>query len=100
MAILSAGEGVLLAATDEKIVLASDSLTDAEFWSIVDRMGTRDYWQQPELLDQIAAMLPDYRLSKFQRFLPPAYAQELVAATVLDVPDTMRFLREEDLSSG
>lgn len=90
------GERAEIQATNEKVRVVSETVPEAEFWRIVDRMSEDNYWEQPDLLDQITAMLPDYRLSKFQHHLPPAMARELVAATVMDIPETLRFLREEE----
>jgi ATP-dependent helicase Lhr and Lhr-like helicase len=90
------GERAEVQATNEKVRIVSDIVPESEFWNIVDRMSAATYWEQPQLLEQIMTMLPDYRLSKFQQHLPRPFARELVAATVLDIPATMRFLREED----
>ena len=62
----------------------------------MDLMGEEHYWTRPAFLDQIIALLPDYRLSKFQHHLPPQRARMLVADTILNIPDTLRFLREDD----
>jgi ATP-dependent helicase Lhr and Lhr-like helicase len=90
------GERAEIQATNEKVRIVSETVPESEFWNIVDRMGEDSYWDQNDLIDRITAMLPDYRLSKFQHHLPLVYARELVAATILDVPETLRFLREED----
>ncbi|MEX2443117.1 MAG: DEAD/DEAH box helicase [Alkalispirochaeta sp.] len=90
------GERAEIQATNEKVRVVSETVSEAEFWQIIDRMSSAAYWKQPALLDQIMTMLPDYRLSKFQQHLPQPFARELVAATVLDIPETMQFLREED----
>lgn len=90
------GERAQVQATDEFVRIVSESIPESEFWTLVDRMGHEQYWRRPDFLDQIIAMLPDYRLSKFQHHLPPQRARLLVADTILNIPDTLRLLREDD----
>lgn len=90
------GERAKVQATDETVRIVSETIPESEFWTLVDRMGDEHYWTRPAFLDQIIAMLPDYRLSKFQHHLPLQRARLLVADTILNIPDTLRFLREDD----
>jgi ATP-dependent Lhr-like helicase len=50
------------------------------------------FWEQETVWERILEKLPNYRLSKFQRALPTACAQEMVANSLLDVPGTRAYL--------
>lgn len=89
------GERAEVQATNRTVRLLSETLPVTEFWQLVDAMTLDGYWERPDLLDQIVSILPDYRLSKFQEYLPTKLSRRLVADTILNVPDTLRFLREE-----
>ncbi len=80
-------------ATNEYVKVSSVAVTAAMFREVVDRMSGEGYWADAALLSKITAMMPDYRLSKFQAYLPPALQLKLVADTILDVAGVVRFLK-------
>jgi len=88
---------VQVQATNETVRILSETISESEFWSAVDRVTQTEYWESSEVLDAITAMLPEYRLSKFQSYLPPDLSRRLVADTILSIPDTLRFLGEEPI---
>ena len=45
-----------------------------------------------ELSEKVHRLLPEYRLSKFQRALPEWASREMIEAYLLDVPGMMRFI--------
>lgn len=57
-------------------------------------MAGADFWKAPGNASRILAMLPEYRLSKFQDALPVRCAQEMVGAFLLDFNGVVRFLAE------
>lgn len=59
----------------------------------IDRVVASDALADPEVLRRMAALLPEYRLSKFQPALPDTYAVEVVAAYLLDAPAARAWLR-------
>ena len=79
-------------ATDEYVKVASESISWAAFSDAQQKMSQPGYWESRELLKAITAMMPDYRLSKFQAYLPEALQLKLVADTILDLPGVRRFL--------
>lgn len=63
---------------------AREQLEDPEFW------GDDGMWQN------IAASLPNYRLSKFQPLMPPWIEREMIADYLLDVGGAWRWLTGDD----
>ena len=77
---------------DEYVKVASESISWAAFTDAQEKMSQPGYWESRELLKAITAMMPDYRLSKFQAYLPGGLQLKLVADTILDLPGGRRFL--------
>lgn len=50
------------------------------------------FWSQPETRQKILAMVPEYRLSKFQRVLPDAWQVEMIGIYLVDFEATAAFL--------
>ena len=82
-------------ATNECIKVVSETVSWSEFSRVLQEMEEPGHWDDDELLDAINRMMPDYRLSKFQRYLPPDLQRSLVADTILDIHNTVSFLRGE-----
>ena len=51
------------------------------------------FWADPERQRNLLALLPEYRLSKFQRVLPDKYQTEMIGGYLLDFAGTAEFLR-------
>lgn len=56
-----------------------------EVRGLVERLAEPESWEEPQLWDEVAARLPNYRLSKFQVLMPPWVVRELLAGYLLDV---------------
>jgi ATP-dependent helicase Lhr and Lhr-like helicase len=52
------------------------------------------FWNEPETRQRILALVPEYRLSKFQRVLPDALQVEMVGDYLVDFDATAAFLRQ------
>jgi ATP-dependent Lhr-like helicase len=52
------------------------------------------FWTSPDTRQKILALVPEYRLSKFQRVLPDALQVEMVGDYLVDFEATARFLTE------
>lgn len=59
---------------------------------IIGRITDPEFWEDEKLWREIAADLPNYRLSKFQPFMPPWVTREMVAGFLLDLGGTWRWL--------
>jgi ATP-dependent Lhr-like helicase len=81
-------------ATNETVKILDNEISEPAFEALIARMAVPDYWTDPELLNSMIALMPEYRLSKFQDYLPAPYQLQLVADTILDVPSVQRFLLE------
>jgi len=84
--------GVQVQATNEYVKIASETLPWNDFTALLDRMSSLDYWENTELMRKIIALMPNYRLSKFQGYLPDELQMKLVADTILDVENVKRFI--------
>jgi ATP-dependent Lhr-like helicase len=58
----------------------------------LERLQGQDLWANDTLWAEIAELLPNYRLSKFQPLMPPWVMREHVADYLLDVRGARRWL--------
>ncbi|MBN2874022.1 MAG: hypothetical protein JXM71_02915, partial [Spirochaetales bacterium] len=89
---IGVGSGIEVQATNETVRIVGESASWNDFCQILEKMEAPGYWHKPELLDAIIAMLPDWRLSKFQPYLPENQRRQLVADQVLDLEGVEGFL--------
>ncbi|MFN3200724.1 MAG: DEAD/DEAH box helicase [Bradymonadia bacterium] len=59
---------------------------------VLGRITDAEFWEDEKLWREIADDLPNYRLSKFQPFMPLWVSQEMVASFLLDLEGTWRWL--------
>ncbi|MGK4005348.1 DEAD/DEAH box helicase [Sorangium sp. So ce1036] len=59
---------------------------------LFEEMRSASFWEAPETRRRLLALVPEYRLSKFQRVLPEAWQVEMVGGYLLDFEATARFL--------
>jgi ATP-dependent Lhr-like helicase len=64
--------------------IEGDSITQNGVNDVIDRMREPEFWSDRSVWGAIVAALPEYRLSKFQRALPPQFAEEMVMNYLLD----------------
>ena len=70
-----------------------EGLTDAQFRKLLQELSQRSFWTDTARWQSIAALLPAYRLSKFQPLMPDWVQQEFVAEFLLDISGTQQWLR-------
>jgi ATP-dependent Lhr-like helicase len=80
-------------ATNEFVRIKSEEVTITQLNSAIQTISQNAYWENPVLLKKIISLMPDYRLSKFQPYLPEELSLRLVADTILDIEGTVEFLR-------
>lgn len=59
---------------------------------LLDELRAPNFWVAPETRQKLRALVPEYRLSKFQRALPDRCQTEMVGAYLLDFEGTAGFL--------
>jgi ATP-dependent Lhr-like helicase len=80
--------------TDNFLVrIEGDGVTHDTVVAELDRIVGQNAVADPDVWRRVAALLPEYRLSKFQPALPDAYAVDVVARYLLDGPGTVEWLR-------
>ena len=67
---------------------------------VLARLRAADFWTSPENKTAIRAKVPPFRLSKFQRALPPAAETEFVANSFLDFEGAARVLGQPSARGG
>ena len=80
-------------ATNEYVRVNSDASTFKAYTDTIEKISEPHYWDDPDFLKKLYAMVPNYRLSKFQPYLPDALKLRLVAETLFDVDGTLTFLK-------
>ena len=75
--------------------IQGDGLGFETFEKAVKELRAAGFWDDPEARRKLLAMVPEYRLSKFQRVLPDRWQVEMVemvGAYLLDFEGSRRFL--------
>jgi ATP-dependent Lhr-like helicase len=91
--LLAVTKGWRVVADNFLVRIEGDGVTHETVNAEVDRIVGADVLADPDVLRRAAALLPEYRLSKFQPALPDAYAVEVVAAYLLDAPAAKAWLK-------
>jgi ATP-dependent Lhr-like helicase len=91
--LLAVTKGWRVVADNFLVRIEGDGVTHETVNAEVDRIVGADVLADPDVLRRAAALLPEYRLSKFQPALPDAYAVEVVAGYLLDAPAARAWLR-------
>ena len=60
--------------------------------ALLEDLRAPAFWAATETKQKLSAMVPEYRLSKFQRVLPDPWQVEMVAAYLLDLEGTAAWL--------
>ena len=61
---------------------------------IVQKISKLEYWENIEIKNHILQLMPDYRLSKFQKYLPNSIGSRLVMDSICNIDDTIKFLKQ------
>lgn len=78
------------------VKVRGESVTTQRFRAALARLEDLELWESPEVWAHVAKSLPNYRLSKFQAFMPPWLEREMVASYLLDVSGTWSWLTGQD----
>ena len=81
-----------------QLCLEGDSVTHKAINEVIDRMRESEFWSDRSVWGAMAADLPEYRLSKFQRALPPQFSEEMVMHYLLDVNGARRVLESQAMA--
>ncbi len=87
--------GVKVIADNLRLRIESTALTFEYITELLKNMRRIAFWKDPVTAEKILQSLPKYRLSKFQRALPDAFAMEMVGRFLLDVEGTIHFLASQ-----
>ena len=74
------------------VKVRGENATREAFEEALRRFNDRGFWADERLWAEVAASLPNYRLSKFQVLMPPWVEREVVANYLLDVEGTWQWL--------
>ncbi len=83
----------MVLSSNEWIRIEKKGFSLEDFTSILSKMKGSGYFSEARFLDALIVHVPNYRHSKFQSCLPEAYQKFLIAQEVLDVEDTVEFLK-------
>jgi len=81
-------------AGNEYLRVNSDTSMFKAYTDTIHKISHPHYWDNPEFLKKLYEMVPNYRLSKFQPYLPETLKLRLVAETLFDVEKTLAFLKK------
>jgi ATP-dependent Lhr-like helicase len=65
--------------------IKGESISYGAVLEAIERIRDVEFWEDPKLWQEVAEDLPNYRLSKFQQFMPPWLVREMVASFLLDI---------------
>ncbi|MCB1177399.1 MAG: DEAD/DEAH box helicase [Leptospiraceae bacterium] len=57
-------------------------------------LKNKEFWEDSSIAERLSKNFPNYRISKFQKYLPDKYSKEILGTILLDFEGTMRYLRE------
>ncbi len=72
--------------------IQGDGVTHETVRALLEDLRAPAFWAATETKQKLSAMVPEYRLSKFQRVLPDPWQVEMVAAYLLDLEGTAAWL--------
>ena len=77
------------------IKVRGEDLDERSLREAIDHLRDVEFWENDKLWAEVATSLPNYRLSKFQAFMPPWVEREVVAAYLLDVEGAWRWVSRD-----
>lgn len=92
---LGATQGWKVVADNFHLRIEGDGVSHDTVAQAVLDISAPAFWQDVEAWQRIIALVPPYRLSKFQPALPPRFQQEMLGRYLLDIDGTRRFLMGE-----
>jgi ATP-dependent Lhr-like helicase len=74
------------------VKVQGDGVSHDEVARVIDSLRAPGFWEDPEVRKKLLSMVPEYRLSKFQRVLPDEWQVEMIGGYLLDFEGTSAFL--------
>ena len=74
------------------IKVQGDGVSHDEVTRVIDSLRVPGFWEDLEVRKQLLSMVPEYRLSKFQRVLPDEWQVEMIGAYLLDFEGAAGFV--------
>ena len=74
--------------------IQGDGVTHETVRALLEHLRNPAFWAAAETKQKLSAMVPEYRLSKFQRVLPDPWQVEMVAAYLLDLEGAAAWLAD------
>ncbi len=90
--VLAVTKGWRVVADNFLLRIEGEGVTHETVHAELERLVAENVIADAEIWRKVAALLPEYRLSKFQPALPDAYAVDVVAGYLLDGPGTRAWL--------
>ncbi|TGM66156.1 DEAD/DEAH box helicase [Leptospira meyeri] len=78
--------------SNEEIKIKKQSITIENLFEYLQKFRNPTYWETDEIREKLAKKFPNYRISKFQDYLPEKFGKEILGQILLDVPNTIRYL--------
>jgi ATP-dependent helicase Lhr and Lhr-like helicase len=78
------------------IKIQGDGATLESVTRLLDELRQGTFWSNAETRTKLLSMVPEYRLSKFQRVLPDQWQVEMVGGYLLDFEGTGRWLAQQE----
>jgi ATP-dependent Lhr-like helicase len=75
------------------IKIQGDGASVERVSQLLDELRSRTFWDAAETRAKLRALVPEYRLSKFQRVLPDRWQSEMVGGYLLDFEGTAGVLQ-------
>jgi len=77
------------------IKVRGEDLDERSLREAIDQLRDLEFWENEKLWAEVAVSLPNYRLSKFQSFMPPWVEREMLADYLLDVEGAWRWVSRD-----
>ena len=77
------------------IKVRGEDLDERALREAIDQLRDLEVWENEKLWAEVAVGLPNYRLSKFQNFMPPWVEREVLADYLLDVEGAWRWVSRD-----
>ncbi len=86
-------EGWKVVADNFSIRINGNGVSIGAVKNAIEAMATEAFWDDETTREKLLTRVPEYRLSKFQRALPPRFEVEMVGAYLLDFDGATSFLQ-------
>lgn len=80
--------------SNEIIKIKRSAITAEDLSLLLHKFKEMSYWESDGIREKLANQFPNYRISKFQQYLPEKYSKEILGQILLDIPATLKYLNE------